>query len=190
MRIDTPYGKADMPDCYANEYKNKTNIELLEILINQNKRFLDPVLVQICIDKDLLRKGEAVEDLEMKLDDLKIQAYSELKAENEKLRAQIPTYDYKAYESDLEEIVKDLQRQLKEKDKEINLINGSLEAKQSTLNYYRDMYKLRYEKIAKQVCNGIETQANKHAAYDKNGKWLAFCVLQGILDRTKKGESL
>ena len=86
MRIDTPYGKADMPDCYANEYKNKTNIELLEILINQNKRFLDPVLVQICIDKDLLRKGEAVEDLEMKLDDLKIQAYSELKAENEKLR--------------------------------------------------------------------------------------------------------
>lgn len=133
MRIDTPYGKADMPDCYANEYKNKTNIELLEILINQNKRFLDPVLVQICIDKDLLRKGEAVEDLEMKLDDLKIQAYSELKAENEKLRAQIPTYDYKAYESDLEEIVKDLQRQLKEKDKEINLINGSLSSAKSTI---------------------------------------------------------
>lgn len=89
MIINTPYGNAEVPDNYANEYKDKTDIELIEILLEQNKRFLDPVLVQICVNRNLLKKGEAVEDLEMKLDWLKVQEYSKLKVENEKLKEEL-----------------------------------------------------------------------------------------------------
>lgn len=51
---------------------------------------------------------------------------AELKAENESLKVQIPTFDYKAYENDLEEIVRTLQQKLKEKDEEIERLKSEL----------------------------------------------------------------
>lgn len=56
MQIDTPYGKAEVPDCYADEYTVKTDVELLETLLNQNSTgngFIDPILVQMLTDKNL-----------------------------------------------------------------------------------------------------------------------------------------
>ncbi|MGN0961297.1 MAG: hypothetical protein ACI4PF_03770 [Christensenellales bacterium] len=70
MLIDTPYGKAEVPDCYTNEYEDKTDIELLETLLQQNTTgngFIDPILVQMLSDKELIHKGETFRQLEKRV---------------------------------------------------------------------------------------------------------------------------
>lgn len=74
MKLYTPLGIAKLPDNYADEYKNKTDIELLEELLRQDNTgdgFLDPILVSILIDKKLLFKGERVNDIQAKIQRLK-----------------------------------------------------------------------------------------------------------------------
>lgn len=184
MFINTPYGKAEVPNCYVNEYKNKTDIELLEILINQNKRFLDPVLVQICVDKNLLRKGEAKEDLEMKLDDLKIQAYSELKAENERLATlnnQYATQLEQNYNKkpDLQNLCNNLQQQLKEKDEE------RLEIWKD-YKYFKNKCLLLEEQLqanTKQVCEKIRVKIDVIDSIELG----PYTKIYKLLDQIEKG---
>lgn len=76
MKLYTPLGIAELPDNYADEYKNKTDIELLEELVRQDtteEGFLDPILVSILIDKKLLFKGEKWSDIKAKIQRLKEQ---------------------------------------------------------------------------------------------------------------------
>ncbi len=76
MKLYTPLGIAELPDSYADEYKNKTDIELLEELVRQDSTedgFLDPILVSILIDKKLLFKGEKCSDIQAKIQRLKEQ---------------------------------------------------------------------------------------------------------------------
>lgn len=76
MKLYTPLGIAELPDNYADEYKNKTDIELLEELLRQDSTedgFLDPILVSILIDKKLLFNGEKWSDIKEKIQRLKEQ---------------------------------------------------------------------------------------------------------------------
>ena len=76
MKLYTPLGIAELPDSYADEYKNMTDIELLEELLRQDNTedgFLDPILVSILIDKKLLFKGERICDIQAKIQRLKDQ---------------------------------------------------------------------------------------------------------------------
>ena len=76
MKLYTPLGIAKLPDSYADEYRDKTDIELLEELLKQDNTgdgFLDPILVSILIDKKLLFKGERVNDIQAKIQRLKEQ---------------------------------------------------------------------------------------------------------------------
>lgn len=46
MKLYTPLGIAELPDSYADEYRDKTDIELLEELLRQDNTgdgFLDPI---------------------------------------------------------------------------------------------------------------------------------------------------
>lgn len=81
MKLYTPLGIAELPDNYADEYKNMTDIELLEELVKQDTTedgFLDPILVSILIDKKLLFKGERLSDVQAKIQKLKGQSYDRL----------------------------------------------------------------------------------------------------------------
>lgn len=74
MKLQTPIGKLEVSDSLANEYKNKTDIELLEDLIKQNNSetgIIDPVLVQILTNKKLLTNGMKFEDVKQKIVELK-----------------------------------------------------------------------------------------------------------------------
>lgn len=74
MKIYTPLGKVELPENYADEYKDKTDIELLEELVRQDTTedgFLDPILVSILIDKKLLFRGERICDIQVKIQRLK-----------------------------------------------------------------------------------------------------------------------
>lgn len=74
MKIYTPLGKVELPDSYVDEYKDMTDIELLEELVRQNNTregFLDPILVSILIDKKLLLRGEKCSDIQAKIEKLK-----------------------------------------------------------------------------------------------------------------------
>ncbi len=74
MKLQTPIGKLEVSDSLANEYKNKTDIELLEDLIKQNNSetgIIDPVLVQILTNKKLLTKGMRFEDVKQRIIELK-----------------------------------------------------------------------------------------------------------------------
>ncbi len=76
MKLYTPLGIAELPDNYADEYRDKSDIELLEELLRQDNTgdgFLDPILVSILIDKKLLFKGERVNDIQAKIQRLKEQ---------------------------------------------------------------------------------------------------------------------
>ena len=76
MKLYTPLGIAELPDSYADEYKGKTDIELLEELLRQDTTddgFLDPILVSILIDKKLLFRGERLSDIQTKIQRLKEQ---------------------------------------------------------------------------------------------------------------------
>lgn len=76
MKLYTPLGIAELPDNYADEYKDKTDVELLEELVRQDSTkdgFLDPILVSILIDKKLLFKGEKWSDIQAKIQRLKDQ---------------------------------------------------------------------------------------------------------------------
>lgn len=76
MQLITPLGKVDLPDSYADEYKEMADIELLEELVRQDTTdygFLDPILVSILIDKKLLFKGERLSDIQAKIQNLKEQ---------------------------------------------------------------------------------------------------------------------
>lgn len=81
MKLYTPLGIAELPDNYADEYKDKTDVELLEELVKQDTTedgFLDPILVSILIDKKLLFKGEKWSDIQAKIQKLKGQSYDRL----------------------------------------------------------------------------------------------------------------
>lgn len=70
MLINTPCGKLDAPDCFADKYKGKTDTELLEILLNQNttdSRFIDPVLVQILIDRGVITGYETFKQIKKRV---------------------------------------------------------------------------------------------------------------------------
>ncbi len=70
MLIDTPCGKVEVPNNYTNEYIDKTDIELLNILLAQNNAIdglIDPILVQILSDKNLIHKGETFKQLEERI---------------------------------------------------------------------------------------------------------------------------
>lgn len=74
MKLQTPIGKLEVSDSLANEYKNKTDIELLEDLIKQNNSetgIIDPALVQILTNKKLLTKGMRFEDVKQRIIELK-----------------------------------------------------------------------------------------------------------------------
>lgn len=74
MKLYTPLGIAELPDNYADEYRDKSDIELLEELLRQDNTgdgFLDPILVSILIDKKLLFKGEKCSDIQAKIQKLK-----------------------------------------------------------------------------------------------------------------------
>ena len=71
MILQTPCGEFDILNSFADEYKGKTDIELLETLLEQNKKFVDPVLVQILADKGLICKGMFTKDIERKIAELK-----------------------------------------------------------------------------------------------------------------------
>lgn len=76
MKLYTPLGIAELPDNYADEYKDKTDVELLEELVKQDTTedgSLDPILVSILIDKKLLFKGERIYDIQSKIQKLKEQ---------------------------------------------------------------------------------------------------------------------
>lgn len=81
MKLYTPLGIAKLPDSYADEYRDKTDIELLEELLRQDNTgdgFLDPILVSILIDKKLLFKGERVNDIQAKIQRLKEQLWKSM----------------------------------------------------------------------------------------------------------------
>lgn len=81
MKLYTPLGIAELPDNYADEYKEMTDIELLEELAKQDTTddgFLYPILVSILIDKKLLFKGERLSDVQAKIQKLKGQSYDRL----------------------------------------------------------------------------------------------------------------
>ena len=71
MIIDTPLGKVDIPNNLVDKYKNKTDIELLEELVRQSNQSVDPVLVQILVDKKLLFAGEKQNDIINRINRLK-----------------------------------------------------------------------------------------------------------------------
>lgn len=76
MKLYTPLGIAELPDSYADEYKDMSDVELLEELVKQDTTedgFLDPILVSILIDKKLLFKGERICDIQAKIHKLKEQ---------------------------------------------------------------------------------------------------------------------
>ncbi len=76
MKIYTPLGEVDLQDDYADEYKDMTDIELLEELLRQDSTeegLLDPILVSILIDKKLLLTGEKYSDIQAKIEKLKEQ---------------------------------------------------------------------------------------------------------------------
>ena len=76
MKLYTPLGIAELPDSYADEYKDMSDVELLEELVKQDTTedgFLDPILVSILIDKKLLFKGERICDIQAKIQRLKEQ---------------------------------------------------------------------------------------------------------------------
>ena len=76
MKLYTPLGIAELPDSYADEYKDMSDVELLEELVKQDTTedgFLDPILVSILIDKKLLFKGEKLSDIQAKIQRLKDQ---------------------------------------------------------------------------------------------------------------------
>lgn len=81
MKLYTPLGVAKLPDSYADEYKDMSDVELLEELVKQDTTkdgFLDPILVSILIDKKLLFKGERLSDIQSKIQKLKGQSYDRL----------------------------------------------------------------------------------------------------------------
>ena len=81
MKLYTPLGIAKLPDSYADEYRDKTDIELLEELLRQDNTgdgFLDPILVSILIEKKLLFKGERVNDIQAKIQRLKEQLWKSM----------------------------------------------------------------------------------------------------------------
>ena len=88
MIIETPIGKVEMPDSYADEYKDKTDVELMETFIKQYKGFIDPVLFQILKNKNLIKKTDKEFDLQITLDKLK------LKERTEKLHKELGTQIY------------------------------------------------------------------------------------------------
>ena len=82
MKLYTPLGIAELPDRYADEYKDMSDVELLEELVKQDATedgFLDPILVSILIDKKLLFKGERLNDIHAKIQKLKGEVDNEYK---------------------------------------------------------------------------------------------------------------
>lgn len=82
MKLYTPLGIAELLDSYADEYKDMSDVELLEELVKQDTTedgFLDPILVSILIDKKLLFKGERLNDIHVKIQKLKGEVDNEYK---------------------------------------------------------------------------------------------------------------
>lgn len=71
MKLDTPIGKVEYPDFLAEPYKDKSDIELLEILVTEQQQIVDPVLLQILVNKGLLFKGERIKEVKERITELK-----------------------------------------------------------------------------------------------------------------------
>lgn len=54
--INTPVGKAKMPEHFEEKYKKMSNDELIEYLVKKEKRtkFIDPFALQIVADRGLM----------------------------------------------------------------------------------------------------------------------------------------
>ena len=71
MEISTPLGNFDLPKDYEKEYLKLSDIELLNLLVIQSRSIIDPVLVQILVNKQLLLPSEKVSDIMLKIEKLK-----------------------------------------------------------------------------------------------------------------------
>lgn len=71
MEISTPLGNFDLPKDYEKEYLKLSDIELLNLLVIQSHSIIDPVLVQILVNKQLLLPSEKVSDIKLKIEKLK-----------------------------------------------------------------------------------------------------------------------
>lgn len=88
MFIETPIGKADVPNNLVEKYKNKTDVELMVTFIEQYKKFIDPVLFQILKNKNLIKDTDKMFNLQITLDKLK------LKERTEKLHKELGSQIY------------------------------------------------------------------------------------------------
>ncbi len=164
------YQKTSQEDL-KDKYDLAEESEQLKAEIEQDKQYI----------KQLEQDYKKVNELGLEPSYIKqvIKENEQLKAENEKLRVQIPTFDYKAYENDLEEIVKHLQHQLKEKDDEIKRLKTIVDTvdklKQifdKTTNFiildvdtYTREYAEKMQVIAKQVCEKMGNWGKEHCYF-------------------------
>lgn len=79
-----------------------------------------------------------------------------------------------------------LQQQLKEKDDEIVLEKSKRESIQQTRDYWHDMYMLKYEDIAKQVCEKIREKSTISSGMFASAEELR--KFKEFLDQIEKGE--
>ncbi len=79
-----------------------------------------------------------------------------------------------------------LEQQLKEKDEEIALNNLKIDSAKQTADYYRKLYNLKYEDIAKQICEKIRKVIDD----DCLGMYLeTYSHVIEVLDQIERGEN-
>lgn len=71
MEILTPIGYCELLNNFEQQYIQMSDLELLTLLVIQSKSMLDPVLVQILINKKLLMPGEKISDIKNKIEKLR-----------------------------------------------------------------------------------------------------------------------
>lgn len=71
MEILTPIGYCELLNNFEHQYIQMSDLELLTLLVIQSKSMLDPVLVQILINKKLLMPGEKISDIKNKIEKLR-----------------------------------------------------------------------------------------------------------------------
>ena len=71
MEILTPIGYYELPYNFEQQFLQMSDLELLTLLVIQSKSMLDPVLVQVLINKKLLMPGEKISDIKNKIEKLR-----------------------------------------------------------------------------------------------------------------------
>lgn len=164
---------------YANRDYNEEKIENQRLQLDQQSK---------CI----IKQKEKIKQQDQQL--------AELKAEVERLKKELPTYDYKEYVKIIEKINLDLQQQLKEKDEEITtqkmLVDyGKEEIKKlhKRINQIVERDKKCIESNIKQVCEKIREVATELPTklIDDDGKeYRTYAIDDKELLRIEKGEDI